>query len=277
MIVRQLLRSTINPLTKPKSLYKKVQRYFSSTSPSSENSLNLKTYINMLKMGNIKETSSFEEFKKKNNLNSETVTFNEISRRLEKTSEYHQFSGFENSAMANLKIPGVTIVRTIQDAQRAIEILRKYKDRVHAWDTETVDLALKEESPVLNGKVICLQAFLGMDVPFWDGPRLFVDNFCDAEGILNEFKDYFEDEEMKKIWFNYGFDRHVIENHGIKLKGFYADVMHMARLVDPSRMPGDYSLSKSTAFYEDEILEMKTRELEEFTRELTNGEDGIFL
>jgi len=48
------------------------------------------------------------------------------------------------------------------------------------------------------------------------------------------FKDYFEDEKYKKIWHNYGYDRHIINNHGIDLKGFGGDTMHMARLVNPS-------------------------------------------
>jgi DNA polymerase-1 len=228
-------------------------------------------------MSNINEISSFDEFKEKYKLDPESVTFNEISSRLEKESEYKKYSSFNNHAMSGLKIPGVTIIRNVQDARRAIDILYQFKDRVHAWDTETVDVFLKEESPVLNGKVICLQVFLGMDTPFWDGPRLFIDNFCDSEGILEEFRDYFLDDSVKKIWFNYGFDRHVIQNHDILLNGFYGDVMQMARLVDPSRMPGDYSLSKCTAFYEDEIQEMKNQEYQRVLQELEGADDNGML
>jgi DNA polymerase-1 len=224
-------------------------------------------------MGNIQEIETFDEFKQKYNINPEEVTFEEIASRLSRRSEYKDFLGYENTAMSSLNIPGVTIVRTVEDAKRAISILYEYKDRVHAWDTETVDLEVKGESPVLNGKVICLQAFLGMDVPFWNGPRLFVDNFCDASGIIQEFKAYFEDKQTTKIWFNYGFDRHVVENHGINMKGFGGDVMHMARLVDPSRMPGDYSLSKCSAFYENEILEAKEEEWDALAAEIDKLED----
>lgn len=49
------------------------------------------------------------------------------------------------------------------------------------------------------------------------------------------FKEYFEDEKILKIWHNYGFDRHIIGNHGINVKGFFGDTMHMARLLDPSK------------------------------------------
>ena len=56
-----------------------------------------------------------------------------------------------NKALADLSIPGTTIVRTKEDALRVIEILKQYPDRVHAWDTETIGINAKEESPVGNG------------------------------------------------------------------------------------------------------------------------------
>lgn len=65
-----------------------------------------------------------------------------------------------------------------------------------------------------------------------------------------EFKEYLENPEILKCWHNYGFDRHVLYNHGIDVKGFGADTMHMARLVDPSMIPGMYSLSNLSEFYE---------------------------
>ena len=72
-----------------------------------------------------------------------------------------------------------------------------------------------------------------------------------------EFKDYFENEKYKKIWHNYGFDRHIFYNHGIDVKGFGGDTMHMARLIDPSRGPKEYSLANITVHYEDDIVETK--------------------
>jgi len=50
-----------------------------------------------------------------------------------------------------------------------------------------------------------------------------------------EFAPFFEDPSFKKVWHNYSFDSHVIENHGIKVAGFHADTMHLARLWDSSR------------------------------------------
>lgn len=89
-----------------------------------------------------------------------------------------------NQAMQNLVIEGTTIVRTREDAKKAVKILMKLKDRVHAWDTETINIDPKEESPVGNGTVICASVFAGPDIDFGNGPRLFIDNYADAEGVI---------------------------------------------------------------------------------------------
>ena len=118
-----------------------------------------------------------------------------------------------------------------------MKILYKYPDRVHAWDTETININPKEDSPVGHGEIICATCFIGPDVDFGNGPRLFIDNYADANDVILEFKQYFEDPEYLKCWHNYGYDRHILFNHRIDCKGFGGDTMHMARLVDPSRLP----------------------------------------
>ena len=60
---------------------------------------------------------------------------------------------------------------------------------------------------------------------FGNGPRIWIDNLDECEGTLDEFKDYFEDKNIKKVWHNYGFDRHVLYNHGIDVTGFGGDTM----------------------------------------------------
>lgn len=61
-----------------------------------------------------------------------------------------QKTGF-NIAMKNLQLEGTTIVRNIKDARRALEVLQKYPQRVAAWDTETIGIDPKIESPVGKG------------------------------------------------------------------------------------------------------------------------------
>ena len=53
--------------------------------------------------------------------------------------------------------------------------------------------------------------------------------------IIGWFRRFFEDDTAKKAWHNYGFDRHVLSNLGIECRGFAADTLHMARLLDASR------------------------------------------
>jgi DNA polymerase-1 len=73
------------------------------------------------------------------------------------------------------------------------------------------------------------------------GKILWVDNYGDADGVLEEFRDFLASEEHKKVWHNYGFDRHVLYNapdgrmeQRLDCRGFGGDTMHMARLWDTS-------------------------------------------
>jgi DNA polymerase-1 len=49
------------------------------------------------------------------------------------------------------------------------------------------------------------------------------------------------------VFHNWSFDSHVFANHGVSVKGFAGDTMHMARLFDSSRSllsgGGGYKLS----------------------------------
>ena len=133
---------------------------------------------------------------------------------------------------------------------------------MHAWDTETIGINAKEQTPVGNGQVICATAFLGPEIDFGNGPRLFIDNYAEAKDLILEFKEYFEDETYLKVWHNYGYDRHILYNHGIDCKGFGGDTMHMARLCDPSRMPNQYALSVLSDILMPEIEEVKSEILD---------------
>lgn len=96
--------------------------------------------------------------------------------------------------------------------------------------------------------MICASIFAGPQFNFGSGPRIWIDNLDSCEGVLDEFKAYFENEAIKKVWHNYSFDRHVLFNHGINVKGFGGDTMQMARLWDSSRtMSGGYSLKSLTS------------------------------
>jgi len=138
----------------------------------------------------------------------------------------------------------ITVVRDKKKAAKVLEKLAYYNEntpdggaRYWACDTEVMDIDLKTVGPVGNGHVTCISIYGGPDVDFGDGPgaALWIDNLGDAEGILQEFKGWLEDPAVIKVWHNYGFDRHVVNNEDIDVKGFGGDTMHMARLWDTSR------------------------------------------
>lgn len=165
----------------------------------------------------------------------------EIHERTQEEIDAEQ-RGLDRGRLLRQSLKDVTVVRTPQDAARVLEILTSedLRHEFHAWDTETTGIDPKNESPVGRGQVICATAFCGSDIDFGNGPKLFVDNLDDAQGTLDCFKGYFANEKFKKVWHNYSFDRHVLWNHGIAIKGFGGDTMHMARLLDTSRI--SYSL-----------------------------------
>lgn len=128
--------------------------------------------------------------------------------------------------------PNVTIVRTKEQARIVLAALKESKlkepERIHACDTEVMDIDLKNVGPVGNGYVTCLSVYSGPDFDYGlndqgPGTMLWVDNLDDACGILDEFKEWLEDEMVLKIWHNYGFDRHVLWNEGINVLGFGGD------------------------------------------------------
>lgn len=142
--------------------------------------------------------------------------------------------------VSDIKVPGVTIVRTKEEAKIVLAKLQAAEPGIfHACDTEVMCIDLTSEGPVGNGYVTCVSMFSGFDFDYGlgDGPGtcLWIDNLDEAFGTLEVFKPWFEDENHLKVWHNYGFDRHVMWNHGIDVRGFGGDTMHMARLEDTSR------------------------------------------
>lgn len=172
-----------------------------------------------------------------------------------------------STAPMELQVSNATIVRTKEQARIVMSRLMSADPSIfHACDTEVMDIALKEVGPVGNGYVTCVSIHSGPDFNYGlgqgPGTTLWIDNLDDAQGVLQEFKEWFEDERFLKIWHNYGFDRHVMWNEGIDVKGFGGDTMHMARLQDTSRLKnggGGYSLESLT----NELLGIRKRPMKE--------------
>ncbi|KAF9587798.1 hypothetical protein IFM89_005673 [Coptis chinensis] len=119
----------------------------------------------------------------------------------------------------------VLVINSILSAKKVVQLLTKnYRNLVYACDTEVAKIDVKQETPVNHGEIICFSIYSGPGVDFGNGKSCIW------------------------VWHNYSFDSHVIENYGIKLSGFHADTMHMARLWDSSRRTeGGYSLEALTS------------------------------
>eukprot|EP00526_Cylindrotheca_closterium_P001952 CAMPEP_0113609810 /NCGR_PEP_ID=MMETSP0017_2-20120614/4691_1 /TAXON_ID=2856 /ORGANISM="Cylindrotheca closterium" /LENGTH=1049 /DNA_ID=CAMNT_0000518655 /DNA_START=101 /DNA_END=3250 /DNA_ORIENTATION=+ /assembly_acc=CAM_ASM_000147 len=172
---------------------------------------------------------------------------------------------------SDMKMQKVTMVRTKEQAKIVMEkLMNADRSILHAADTEVMDIDLKEVGPIGNGYVTCASVYSGPDFDYGlgeePGSTLWIDNLDDACGILQEFKEWFEDPTIYKVFHNYGFDRHVLWNEGIDCQGFGGDTMHMARLQDTSRAKGQgegqglgYSLEALTST----ILGMRKRPMKE--------------
>ncbi|KAL6314412.1 hypothetical protein AAG906_022495 [Vitis piasezkii] len=98
-------------------------------------------------------------------------------------------------------------------------------------------------------EIICFSIYSGPEADFGNGKSCIWVDVLDGGGrdLLVEFAPFFEDPSIQKVWHNYSFDNHVIENYDLKVSGFHADTMHMARLWDSSRRAvGGYSLEALT-------------------------------
>ncbi|XP_038973141.1 DNA polymerase I A, chloroplastic-like [Phoenix dactylifera] len=143
----------------------------------------------------------------------------------------------------------VVVVDNISTAKKVVQMLMtKYRNFIHACDTEVSKIDVKQETPVGHGEIICFSIYSGPEADFGYGKScIWVDVLDGGRNVLMEFAPFFEDPSIKKVWHNYSFDSHVIENYGIKLSGFHADTMHLARLWDSSRRAdGGYSLESLT-------------------------------
>ncbi|XP_059442171.1 DNA polymerase I A, chloroplastic/mitochondrial-like, partial [Corylus avellana] len=114
---------------------------------------------------------------------------------------------------------------------------------------QVAKIDVKQETPVDHGEIICLSIYSGPEADLGNGKSIVWVDVLDGGGrdLLDEFAPFFEDPSIKKVWHNYSFDNHVIENYGLRLSGFHADIIHMAQLWHSSRQTeGGYCLEALT-------------------------------
>ncbi|KAL9316627.1 hypothetical protein ACSQ67_017628 [Phaseolus vulgaris] len=144
----------------------------------------------------------------------------------------------------------ILVVDNVPLAEEVSKMLTtKYRHLIYACDTEVAKIDVKQETPVDHGEIICFSIYCGPEADFGAGKSCIWVDVLDGGGkeILEKFAEFFSDSSIRKVWHNYSFDCHVIENYGFKVSGFHADTMHMARLWDSSRLlGGGYSLEGLT-------------------------------
>ena len=78
----------------------------------------------------------------------------------------HLILNTRNELIQNINIEGITIVRSKEDAIKAVNVLKQHGNKICAWDTEIIGLDPKVESPVGKGDLLCATAFCGPEVNF---------------------------------------------------------------------------------------------------------------
>ncbi|XP_059665247.1 DNA polymerase I A, chloroplastic/mitochondrial-like isoform X2 [Cornus florida] len=132
----------------------------------------------------------------------------------------------------------VLVVDNISVAKEVVKMLTtQYRHHVHACDTEVAKIDVRRETPIDHGELICFSIYSEPAANFGNGKSCIWVDVLDGGGrsLLAEFAPFFEDPSIKKVWHNYSFDSHVLQNYRLKISGFHADTMHMARLCDSSR------------------------------------------
>ncbi|XP_026378782.1 DNA polymerase I B, mitochondrial-like [Papaver somniferum] len=144
-----------------------------------------------------------------------------------------------------------TYTRPIKNGDKAISTAELRESLSRIYDEVLVcKIDVKKDTPVDHGEVTCFCIYSGEGADFGKGKSCIWVDVLDGGGrdIMIEFSPFFEDPSIKKVWHNYSFDSHVIDNYGLKNSGFHADTMHLARLWDSSRGSEDgYSLESLTS------------------------------
>lgn len=158
-------------------------------------------------------------------------------------------------------VPEIATVFEVEDVVTAEAVVERLMamppHTIHACDTEVADIDISK-SPIGQGRVTCVSLYSGPEADYGrgKGQALWIDTTDEA--VLHVFRPFLESERHLKAWHNYAFDRHVLWNHGIDVRGLGGDTMHMARLWDASRKTG-YSLAALT----EELLDRRKVKMQE--------------
>ena len=130
---------------------------------------------------------------------------------------------------------------TEEEFKKLIAELSKAEEVAFDFETTGVDPMLAE----LVGVSFCWKKGDAKYVSFSGNPK----GLPPAQQILNELKEFFEDERIKKIGQNIKYEKLLLANRGIELKGIYFDTMVASYLLNPSK--ANHNLSDISLEYLD--------------------------
>jgi len=128
----------------------------------------------------------------------------------------------QNSLDQNYKM-----LRTAKEFKELIAKLLKAKEVAFDFETTGVDPMLAE----LVGVSFCHKSGYAEYISFIGNNK----GFPSAQEILQGLKPFFENENIKKIGQNIKYEKLLLANKGIKLKGLYFDTMIASYLINPSK------------------------------------------
>lgn len=145
-------------------------------------------------------------------------------------------------------LKNVTIIDTCSRAAFAIDkLLRLPSERKVAWSTQHAP----HHSFAPNTPTVTAAVFAGGDVDFGNGSYMFIcaGDVAERQRIWKLFQTYFEDEAVRKVWFDYPISAHHLSLLGITTRGYVADIHQLLGMNNRKGLPLDLDiLSKEVVF-----------------------------
>jgi DNA polymerase I-like protein with 3'-5' exonuclease and polymerase domains len=127
----------------------------------------------------------------------------------------------------------IRVVRTWDEAVALNTELMACK-RIIAFDTEWHSFD-DSRHPVNNGLAFCVT--LCWQARDGELERVYLHNYGESEGNIFALREWFESEEHIKAGHNVPVDWHIVQNHGIDIKGAKIDTMVLDYMQDENRLP----------------------------------------
>jgi len=136
------------------------------------------------------------------------------------------------------------LIDTTEKRKTLISLLESQKSVCFDTETTSLDALLAE----MVGIAFTVKKGEGFYVPF-------PENRAEANALLEEFKPFFENEEIEKIGHNLKYDLAVIQNYGVNIRGKLFDTMIAHYLIQPDMRHGMDLLAETYLGYKPVSIE----------------------